>query len=133
MERRRQSPEASPRRFLFALRLPAARAILLLLAVLLAAGPFTERFWGWDHFLNTGRDFEFTVLGILLFCSLTLLASCEPSVRRSPLLLLRGVVRWLRKQRTLARMLVQSVAAAAVPESLHDTGEALAGPMPLRV
>lgn len=41
--------------------------------MLLVAMPETECFWTWDHFLSGGHNFEFTLLGVLIFCGLVLL------------------------------------------------------------
>jgi hypothetical protein len=50
----------------------AGRLLLLLSALLLAATPWTEYFWDFDHFLQGGQDLEFGLLSVLTVLCLVL-------------------------------------------------------------
>jgi hypothetical protein len=50
----------------------AGRLLLLLSALLVAATPWTEYFWDFDHFLQGGQDLEFGLLSILTVLCLVL-------------------------------------------------------------
>jgi hypothetical protein len=60
--------------------------ILLLTTLLVAVMPATENYWTWDHFISSGHDFEFSLLGVLVFCGLVALIAHQ--VIASPLFLL---------------------------------------------
>ncbi len=49
------------------------RTVLILTAFVIALMPITEHFYGWDKFLQGGRDVEFGILCLLLFAGLVLL------------------------------------------------------------
>ena len=55
------------------------RFVLLMTAVSLITAPLTQRIWTWDHFLQSGQDFELGTLAILTtLCLVLLLAhSCK--------------------------------------------------------
>jgi hypothetical protein len=68
-------------------RLVASRTILLLTALVVAMMPLTEQLCAWDPFILTGHDFEFSLLGVLVFCALVALFAHQ-LVIVSPLFLL---------------------------------------------
>ena len=65
----------------------------MLLTSVLVSGPLTERLFAWDHFLQTGRDFEFGVLGLLLIFGMVLLIAQS---MRPALTFAAQLSRWLR-------------------------------------
>jgi hypothetical protein len=67
-------------------RLAVSRIILLLIGVLMATMPVTERLWTSDQFICSGQDFELSLMGVLLFCGLVVLMAEQVIV--SPLFLL---------------------------------------------
>jgi hypothetical protein len=68
-------------------RLAASRMILLLTALVVAMMPVTEQLCTWDPFILTGHDFEFSLLGVLVFCALVALFAHQLAIV-SPLFLL---------------------------------------------
>jgi len=53
----------------------AGRYLLILSALSLLTMPITEHYWTWDHFLQTGRDFELGALLMLMLLCLVLVLS----------------------------------------------------------
>jgi len=53
----------------------AGRYLLVLSALSVLTMPITEHFWTWDHFLETGRDFELGTLLVLMLLCLVLVLS----------------------------------------------------------
>lgn len=53
----------------------AGRHLLILSALSLLTMPITEHYWTWDHFLQTGRDFELGTLLVLMLLCLVLVLS----------------------------------------------------------
>lgn len=53
----------------------AGRYLLILSALSLLTMPITEHYWTWDHFLQTGRDFELGTLLVLMLLCLVLVLS----------------------------------------------------------
>ena len=53
----------------------AGRYLLILSALSLLTMPITEHLWTWDHFFQTGRDYELSTLMVLTFLCLVLVLS----------------------------------------------------------
>lgn len=51
------------------------RYLLILSALSLLTMPMTERYWTWDHYFQTGRDFELGTLTVLMLLCLVLVLS----------------------------------------------------------
>jgi hypothetical protein len=52
-----------------------SRCLLILTTLSLIAMPITERLWNWDHFLQSGRDFEISLILLLSFFCLVMVHS----------------------------------------------------------
>lgn len=62
------------------------RYLLILSALSLLTMPMTERYWTWDHFFQTGRDFELSMLAVLILLCLVLVLSKQRKQRVAYLL-----------------------------------------------
>ena len=52
-----------------------SRYLLMLTALSLLTMPITEDLWNWDHFLQSGRDFEVGLILLLSFLCLVMVLS----------------------------------------------------------
>src|ERR1700761_9414852 len=76
----------------------AGRLLLLLSALLLAATPWTEYFWDFDHFLQGGQDLEFGLLSVLTVLCLVLVVWWQTKQRLGSIASILRVASHFREQ-----------------------------------
>ena len=110
----------------------AGRYLLILSALSLLTMPITEHFWTWDHFFQTGRDFELCTLMVLMFFCAVLVLSKQRKQCVESFLSLRPILAFRFADDVASSICRPVMASVANSETVTGTQTDLCG-LPLQI